>query len=208
MSHMTRDLNNLRDMLMRMTSQAIKSVEITRKLFKTSDLDIRKEVWKEVDNISKVLDTLREEIINETLSFIARYQPLGKELRITRTLINAAYDIFRISRYCREITRIDSMLSPDNGISSIKDIDPIFDDVLRALNAAFTDLKELTIKRESIVRSVDEIIDLQYMNTLKEVTSSPVISREKAVKAVLMRHVERIVDHAQYIENYVRELQP
>ncbi|MEM4557005.1 MAG: phosphate uptake regulator PhoU [Sulfolobales archaeon] len=207
MASMIRDLDILRNIITRMTQHAVRSVEITKTLFTTSDLNLRKDVWMEVDAISKILNTLREEVINEVLSFIVRYQPLGRELRIARMLINVAYDIYRISRYCREVARIDSMLSPENGVSVISGFEKIFDEILKALNAAFADLSELTVRREGIVKEVDDLVDLEYMKVLKEIVSSPTVSRENAVKTLLMRHAERIVDHAQYIENYVKELQ-
>lgn len=207
MSSMNKDLSHQRDMILRMAQCATRSVEITKKLFTTSDLSVRKQVWEEVNTISKVLDTFREDVIAEILSFMIRYQPLGKELRITKTLINVTYDIYRISRYCREISRVDSMLAPENGVSVISELINIFDDVLRALNAAFEDLRELSVAREDIVKEIDNKVDTEYMKILKEITSLPIVNREKAIKALLMRHVERIVDHAYYIENYVKELQ-
>ncbi|MEM2575904.1 MAG: phosphate uptake regulator PhoU [Sulfolobales archaeon] len=207
MSSMNKDLSHQRDMILRMAQYATRSVEITKKLFTTSDLSVRKQVWEEVNTISKVLDTFREDVIAEILSFMIRYQPLGKELRITKTLINVTYDIYRISRYCREISRVDSMLAPENGVSVISEFINIFDDVLRALNAAFEDLRELSVAREDIVKEIDNKVDTEYMKILKEITSLPIVNREKAIKALLMRHVERIVDHAYYIENYVKELQ-
>jgi len=207
MASMIRDLDILRNIITRMTQHAVRSVEITKTLFTTSDLNLRKDIWMEVDAISKMLFRLREEVINEVLSFIVRYQPLGRELRIARMLINVAYDIYRISRYCREVARIDSMLSPENGVSVISGFEKIFDEILKALNAAFADLSELTVRREGIVKEVDDLVDLEYMKVLKEIVSSPTVSRENAVKTLLMRHAERIVDHAQYIENYVKELQ-
>lgn len=207
MSFMVKDLIKLREIVSRMAQQALNSAEVTRELFTTSDLSVREHIWRSINNASSVLEVLKDEVVVEILSYIARYQPLGRELRVIRTLINVAYDIYRISRYCREIARIDSLLAPESGVYSVDGLGNLFDEVLKALDAAFNDLNELSSKRSKLVREVDNLIDAEYMKVLKEVTSSSIVTKEKAVKALLMRHIERIVDHAGYIESYVTDLQ-
>ncbi|MEM4582905.1 MAG: phosphate uptake regulator PhoU, partial [Desulfurococcaceae archaeon] len=55
--------------------------------------------------------------------------------------------------------------------------------------------------------SIDYEVDSEYSKVLKEVATRELVSRETACKALLMRHIERIVDHVVYIEQYLKELQ-
>jgi phosphate transport system protein len=162
--------------------------------------------WREIENTAAILDRIRREFVNEVLVFIARRQPLGRELLASHVLISIAYDVYRISRYCREIARIDSMLAPSSGLSTVANLSEAFREAEKAVEAALNDLIEFSPKRVGIVNEVDNRVDEAYKNVLLEVTSSTTVSREVAVKAIIMRHIERIVDHAQYIEQYLSEL--
>jgi phosphate transport system protein len=163
----------------------------------------REKTWQEIENISANLEVLRREFVNEVLVFIARRQPLGRELLIANALISIAYDMYRISRYCREIARIDSILPQTSKLNTIKDLQKIFIEAIKAVEASLEDLIDFIPKRLNIVKEVDNNIDEIYREVLREITTNPIIPREKAVKALIMRHIERIVDHAQYIEQYL-----
>ncbi|MDK6029028.1 PhoU domain-containing protein [Ignisphaera sp. 4213-co] len=200
------ELEKLRTILLHM-SQNVKAIaNLTRNMMKTEDLEVRKSLWKEIEELSLILDKIRREFVTEVLVFIARRQPLGRELLTAHALISIAYDVYRISRYCREIARIDSLLAPSSSIATVKSISNAFEEAMKALEAALNDLVEFAPKRVNIVSDVDENIDKEYQEVLKEITTSDVVSREKAVKALLMRHIERIVDHAQYIEQHLSEV--
>jgi phosphate transport system protein len=200
------ELEKLKGILIRMAQNIKGILQITEKLMSVSDVEQRKMFWREIENTAAILDRIRREFVNEVLVFIARRQPLGRELLASHVLISIAYDVYRISRYCREIARIDSMLAPSSGLSTVANLSEAFREAEKAVEAALNDLIEFSPKRVDIVNEVDNRVDEAYKNVLLEVTSSTTVSREVAVKAIIMRHIERIVDHAQYIEQYLSEL--
>ncbi|MEM4756457.1 MAG: PhoU domain-containing protein, partial [Desulfurococcaceae archaeon] len=119
----TRGLERIKDILVRMSILTKESVDRVNALFSTTDdPESRKKIWNEVNEISMILDNLRKELVMEVLMFIARKQPLGLELREAQIIISIAYDMYRISRYCREIARIDMLMMPESNISKIRNM--------------------------------------------------------------------------------------
>ncbi|MEM2398230.1 MAG: PhoU domain-containing protein, partial [Ignisphaera sp.] len=160
----------------------------------------------EIDNSASLLERIRKEFVNEVLVFIARRQPLGKELLVAHTLIGIAYDVYRISRYCREIARIDSMLNPASSLSDVEDIKGVFSEAVKAVEISLNDLISLEPINEATVIEIDNKVDEYYKKLLKEVVLRDSVDRLTALKILIMRHIERIVDHANYIENYLKTL--
>jgi phosphate transport system protein len=200
------ELERLKSILIHMAQNIRKILQITKRLMEVEGFEQRKMFWREIEDTAIILDKIRRELVNETLVFIARRQPLGRELLSAHTLISIAYDVYRISRYCREIARIDSMLAPSSGLSTITNLSKAFEEAVKAVEAALDDLVEFSPRRVSTVNEIDNHTDEIYKNILLEITSSTTVSREMAVKALIMRHIERIVDHAQYIEQYLSEI--
>jgi phosphate transport system protein len=200
------ELERLKSILIHMAQNIRKILQITKRLMEVEGFEQRKMFWREIEDTAIILDKIRRELVNETLVFIARRQPLGRELLSAHTLISIAYDVYRISRYCREIARIDSMLAPSSGLSTLTSLSKAFEEAVKAVEAALDDLVEFSPRRVSTVNEIDNHTDEIYKNILLEITSSTTVSREMAVKALIMRHIERIVDHAQYIEQYLSEI--
>ena len=206
MSLTRRKLDALKRELNRM-AQRVRSIMLaTQRLIETSDLEVRRQLWSEINSTTLLLDELRGEFVNEVLVFIAQGQPLGRDLLVSHVLLSIAYDVLRIARYCREIARIDSMLAPTHGLSDLANLSHMFKKAIEAVEASLRDLEELNTRSKSVVEEIDKYIDEAYRSTLIEVASSSTITRELALKALLMRHIERIVDHAQYIEQYMEKL--
>jgi len=192
--------------LNRMTQRLKSAVYATHRLIETSELEERRRLWSEIEDTAVLLDELRGQFINGVLLFIAQEQPLGRDLLVSHILLSIAYDALRISRYCREIARIDSMLAPTSGLNNLVSLSHTFKKAIEAVEAALHDLEEFNTRRKNIVEEIDRYIDEVYKTTLLEVASSNTVQRELALKALLMRHIERIVDHAQYIEQYLEKL--
>jgi phosphate transport system protein len=202
----TLDLEKLKAILLQMAQNVRTVINYTKKIIESEDLETRRSLWREIEELSIALDRTRRKFIIEVLMFIARRQPLGRELLTAHALISIAYDVYRVSRYCREIARIDSMLAPASSLASTSNISSAFDEAVKALEAALSDLAEFAPKRADVVDRIDEKIDKEYREILEEIATRDVVPRDKAVKALIMRHVERIVDHAHYIEQHLAEV--
>ncbi|MEM4481689.1 MAG: PhoU domain-containing protein [Desulfurococcaceae archaeon] len=201
-------LQRIRGALLRMAKLTGESTDKIYALF-SSDINLseREKAWDEINEISIILENLRKEIVTEVLVFIARRQPLGLELREAQIIISITYDMYRISRYCREIAKIDMLMMPESSISRIQELQSTFALVASAVKAIVGDIDKLKPLSEEVLLNIDREVDERYGSVLKEITKSETVSREVACKALLMRHIERIVDHTLYIEQYLKELQ-
>uniref|UniRef100_A0A7J3JTN5 PhoU domain-containing protein n=1 Tax=Ignisphaera aggregans TaxID=334771 RepID=A0A7J3JTN5_9CREN len=204
---MAAELERLKSIILHMASHIRDIVSKTSKLFKEIDMDSRRGIWEEIDSTSAMLDRIRKEFVNEVLVFMARRQPLGKELLISHTLISIAYDVYRISRYCREIARIDSVLAPQFSVANIRVVGDAFEEATRAVESALDDLVRLKPTNENIVVEIDGRVDKLYNTLLVDVSSRDSVDRMTALGILVMRHIERIVDHANYIERYLKDLE-
>ncbi|MEM2025072.1 MAG: PhoU domain-containing protein [Desulfurococcaceae archaeon] len=201
-------LLRIRGALLRMAKLTEESTDKIYALF-SSDINLneREKAWDEIKEISIILENLRKEIVTEVLVFIARRQPLGLELREAQIIISITYDMYRISRYCREIAKIDMLMMPGSSISRIQELQSTFALAASAVKAIVGDIDKLNPLSEEVLLNIEREVDERYGRVLKEITKSETVSREVACKALLMRHIERIVDHTLYIEQYLKELQ-
>lgn len=200
------DLARLRTVLAHMAKHTQDVVSKTAMLFQDIDPALRTSLWGEIDEVSTGLEIVRREFVNEILLFIVRRQPLGRELLTAHVLTNVAYDVYRISRYCREVARIDSMLAPESNVSQIPGLREVFGYAARAVEVVLRDLVELKPNGEKEIAEIDSKVDEYYKKLIKEVVSSEKVDKYTALKMLIVRHVERIVDHTTYIENHLKEL--
>jgi len=206
MSLINTEFERLKLILVRMSQHVEKTLNNVKELLEAQDIERRRVIWREVEDFAITLESMRRDFIDEALLFIARRQPLGEDLVSTHIMINIAYDVYRISRYCREIAKVDSLLAPSSGLSSIPSIRELFEKSVIAVKVALKDLVEFSSRRISVVDEIDTYMDRTYQEILQELVSNKVVPRELGVKALIARHVERIVDHAQYIEQHLSKL--
>ncbi|MEM0000445.1 MAG: PhoU domain-containing protein [Desulfurococcaceae archaeon] len=177
----------------------------TGKLFTLHDLNERKMVWEEVENIASMLEEARRDLIYRVLMYIVKAQPLGRDLITAYVLINIAYDLYRVSRYCREISKIDQLLAPKQGLADLG-LSDLFSMAVDAVKAALEDLERQEPTNMKYVREIDSLVDSTYKETLRKTLSQASVPGIKTLGLLVVRHVERIVDHAHYIEQYLVEL--
>ena len=153
------------------------------------------EPGEEFERRLMAVEELRKATTIETLLLIARWQPLGRDLARAEGYIRAAYDLFRIARYLREIVRLNSVAGPlaELGLDSTP--------LRRAREMVGDAVKALLEEDEALGRHVedaDKDIDDYYLHALRRLSRERVTRRD-AVEALLARHVERIADHATYL---------
>lgn len=157
--------------------------------------DKRPETRHVVEEKLVAVEELRHVIAIETLLFIARWQPLGRDLARAESYIRASYDLFRVARYLREIVVLDEVAGPlyEVGVntSALAKARSMVD---RAIKALLSEDSNIAGDVEAEDREIDEYYKLSI-----ERLSEEVVPRKVAVEALYARHVERIADHATYI---------
>lgn len=177
----------------------------TSKLFISIDINTRNETWRAIEEISTSVEELRRNIIENILVYIARTQPLGRELITSYILLNTTYDAYRITRYCREIARVDRALAPSSGVADfgLKDL---FEKAQEAVRLVISDLSSLKPAGKDRVSDIDRYVDEYYEDSIRSIIEREITTNVKALRLLVIRHIERIVDHANYIEHYLSEL--
>ncbi|MEM0378950.1 MAG: phosphate uptake regulator PhoU [Thermosphaera sp.] len=190
--------------LRRLTRYTMELVKQTGGLIAPEGGGARESAWSEIEKLEVLVEEIKNEVLTQALMLIARNQPLGRELMLSQTILNAAYDAFRISRYCRELARIDKILHPGPGLSGIPGLRDVFSLVERAVSLALNDLNDLEPNHAGEIDEIDKVVDEEYFKLLREINSREQVKSIEAFRLLAMRHIERIVDHTVYIENSLR----
>lgn len=153
---------------------------------------------KEADWAALTAEELRDELVKQTLLYIAGYQPLSGELLFARSIMNVAYDLYRVTRYLREMVLLDSY----TGILRAK----LDDDIERCMAVSF-DMVAKSVRgllegdRKAIeeVMALDTFVDEVYLRSIKKLSEKETVPSRFAAELLLLRHIERIADHSTYI---------
>lgn len=88
------------------------------------------------------------------------------------------------------------------------ELDHLFEKAHEAVKYAIKDLLELKLLNKEKVESADSLIDTVtvYASMLRKIIEWDKIPSFKALELIIIRHIERIIDHTQYIEQYLAEL--
>ncbi|ABN70026.1 phosphate uptake regulator, PhoU [Staphylothermus marinus F1] len=191
-------LNDMKDII-------YKILDYTGKLFSEPNEYIRRDIRKSIEELINTIEIIRHDAFIESLVFIARFQPLGKELRLVEAYINVYYDIYRISRYCGEISRIDNII--DNFTNeTFNDLREGFAWATEMVKLAIQSFIENNTDMARKVLDMDNKLDNLYINYLKKLKEMEKVPKYFATKTILARHIERIGDHATYIAEKVLDL--
>lgn len=180
-------------------------MDTTSKLFRANDLIEREKAWSIIEELSTSVEEIRKAIIENILVYIAKTQPLGKDLVTSYVILNVTYDAYRVTRYCREIARVDKALAPSSSLSDLG-LGDLFEKALEAIRLAMRDLSSLKPISKEKISEIDRYVDALYEESIKSIIEREITTSIKALRLLVVRHIERIVDHANYIEQYLSDL--
>jgi len=158
--------------------------------------------WREenLEDRLYIVESMTDMIEEQATFFIAKYQPLGQELLEAKSLIRASYDLYRISRYCREINRV---MKYTRGIKPSRSVLETASIVVEMVEKAYRAYRSRDTGLRGMVEDMDNSVDSAYTSMLERVSASESISRGDVVDLLVLRHLERIADHAVYITKHV-----
>ena len=160
-------------------------------------------VSKEVFQISEQLRALKEETSGLAIEILARYQPLASDLRFIKSCIDIAYDLARFARYAYDIS-----LTPEwFGDLSHCDMTIPFEMAQKAIAMIKKSMDAFIKKDAELAKTLpadDDVIDHEWKRVILNMLKDNKITRECALAiTLLVRHIERIADHACYIADAV-----
>ncbi|WP_297437388.1 phosphate uptake regulator PhoU [Thermococcus sp.] len=188
-------MEQIRKLLREMGNHALESLNSVEK-----SMDGR---FDSTEEIASRLHILRGEVLDIATELLVRYSPMAGDLRFIQSAIDVSYDLYRISRYAMEIERTLKITGVSCPFESSRHALKIVRDMVELAVNAFLEGDEVAIGR---LMEMDREVDGLYINSIELLTedSSPCV----AVEALIIRHLERISDHAKYIGEatiYVKE---
>lgn len=190
-------LERLRSMTMDMAEMSQHSISKALDGYRTGE-----DVSGAVKEISDRIEILRDEVSELAVEVIARYQPVAKDLRFIRTCMEISYDFTRFGRYAYEISLINSMVDVEQcGNETVNQVAEVIRQMIRDAIDSFS--QEDQDKAESL-HHLDERVDEEYLSRIREMIENGEHDIDCALaEALLLRHLERIGDHACYIASSV-----
>ncbi len=140
---------------------------------------------------------LREEAVSLAAEIIARYQPVARDLRLVISSMEVSYDLFRITRYLSETMRLLSVAGLTD--CRFEEASALLDKVELMVEMAVSAYTSTDIEKAKKVVELDNTIDEAYLDAVRRVLGRECISGCEAMELLIMRHWERIADHASYM---------
>ncbi|QDA31146.1 phosphate uptake regulator PhoU [Thermococcus indicus] len=142
------------------------------------------------EDIASKMHIIRGEVLDIATELLVRYSPMASDLRFIQSAVDVSYDLYRISRYAMEIERTVKILRPRRMPELSERGFEITVRAVRTALGAFENLNEVDAGR---LLELDDAIDELYLRSLEELEEP---DKEKALNALVLRHLERICDHA------------
>jgi len=167
----------------------------TLNLVTARDPEEREKLLREIEDEVALLDVLKRSSTEAILVFTVRYQPLGRDFKWVHALLGVVYDMFRVGRYCREIAIADRYISrlSDESLGGLREAVEL---AIEAYENAYRAFFEGCSSCVDVVKEIDSRVDSLYLGLLKELGSVEVVPTTVVAKTLVLRHIERIVDHA------------
>jgi len=141
--HIDVELKKLEEKLLKLGKLAVDAISQAVTALKEQDVAKAREVIKG-DNL---LDELAEDIDMSCLRFMARFQPLGQDLRTVSAIMHMAVDLERIGDYGSSIAKRAIRLSDRPHIKPILDIPRMENDIRKMVDKALEALMERDVKK-------------------------------------------------------------
>lgn len=206
MKHTEREMQALREEVNQMWKLVISQLEKAKQAFFNNDL----EVAREVSSREKRVDAFELKIESDCENYIALYNPVAVDLRLTLCLIKISCTLERIGDFATGIARHvidDDCNKPDPKLIEELQIEKMFDTLIGMLSDGFVALESENTKLAGKIIGKDEEVDEIYHNSINVLTnylqSNPSFTRCGLKLLLLIRKLERIGDHC---SNIVEEI--
>lgn len=142
------------------------------------------------------LDELAEKIDEACMTFAARYQPLGQDLRTVISIMHMAVDLERVGDYGVNIARVAIGLEGKPLIKPLIDIPRMVSIISDMLNKALAAFDVCDIDAAKAVFSMDEQVDALEKQVMRELFMMVMERADRLEQAFLLIGVARTLERA------------
>ncbi|CAB49961.1 phosphate signaling complex PhoU family protein [Pyrococcus abyssi] len=176
-------INQIRKLLAEMGKEALIALDYAKESLTGKE--------NNAEEISAKLKILRSEVFEIATELLVRYSPVASDLRFIQGALDTSYDLYRISRYAMEIGRTARIVGGCY-TERIKKAFELSMEAVKISTEAFSTLNEVLVGR---VLEIDEAVDKLYISSLEDLKKG----YSNPAEALILRHLERICDHAKEI---------
>ncbi len=156
-----------------------------------------------VFELSSQLGMLRENANELAVELLARYQPLAVDLRYIKSCIDITYDLSRFGRYAYDISLTPSWLGDLSGCDFTTALD-MADKALAMIRKSMVAFKNRDSELAKTLSKDDDVVDRIYKDTIISMMKGEKVDLKCVIATTLLvRHLERMADHACYIGDSV-----
>jgi phosphate transport system protein len=186
------DLSELTRMLMRLSKMAEEALARSVWALKNQDVETARNVLDKDD----ALDQLTGRIDVECMNFVARFQPLGEDLRTVTSIMHMAVDLERIGDYGGNIARAAIELAGKELMKPLIDIPRMVATLSEMLEKAMSSLerREPALARE--VFPLDDLVDDLEKQIMRELLLLMMERPQRIEQATLLLNVARTLERA------------
>lgn len=186
------DLSELTRMLMRLSKMAEEALARSVWALKNQDVETARNVLDKDD----ALDQLTGRIDVECMNFVARFQPLGEDLRTVTSIMHMAVDLERIGDYGGNIARAAIELAGKELMKPLIDIPRMTTTLSEMLEKAMSSLerREPALARE--VFPLDDLVDDLEKQIMRELLLLMMERPQRIEQATLLLNVARTLERA------------
>ena len=197
------DLTEIRRMILHLGKMGEEALGRAVWALEKSDIPAAKTVIDGDD----ALDDLAEKIDEACMSFAARYQPLGQDLRTVISIMHMAVDLERVGDYGVNIARVAIGLEGKPLIKPLIDIPRMVAIISDMLNKALTAFDVCDSEVAKTVFTMDEQVDALEKQVMRELFMMVMERSDRLEQAFLLigvaRTLERAGDHVTNIAERV-----
>lgn len=195
MNSLDKEIETLRENVVRMGSIVEKMLYQTLEALKKRNLDLAIDTIKKDD----LVDDYHWNIEGRCINLLALYQPIAKNLRIIASTMKIIKDLERIGDYSVDIAKFSSNLLknffelPWKEVFSLGELtENMISEVLKAyFKPDLNSLEKLSLKYKEINSKYQEIL----YNMILEIQKNPKNTQEIIQLIMISRYLERIADH-------------
>ena len=154
---------------------------------------------KELPSLDKQIDHFYRQIEMECAALLTLEAPVAKDLRLLSAFMQLVRDLERIGDYAEDIGEIAIKLFPYPPHKSVPQIEVMSHHAQAMLAASLVSLADLDAQAGQQVKRLDDAVDIAYdqvYQTLATERDIKGVVEPIILLALVIRHIERMADHA------------
>uniref|UniRef100_A0A7C3RK76 Phosphate-specific transport system accessory protein PhoU n=1 Tax=Dictyoglomus thermophilum TaxID=14 RepID=A0A7C3RK76_DICTH len=191
----TKEIEILREKLIRMGSIVEKMLHQTIDSIRRRDLKLAQEVIEK----DKLVDDYNWDIENQCISILSNYQPVSKDLRIITSTMKIVKDLERIGDYSVDIAKYVSSLLEYSFELPISDIISLASFVEQMTRETIRTYSKPDLNKLERLSTYYNLVNQKYQETsdelLGEIYKNPILTQQIIQLIMISRYLERIADH-------------